>query len=133
MGTYNGNPLVMAAAVAVLSEVCTPEVTAATSARNATLIAACDDIISSASLPAHTLQVGAKGCITWAEEPIRNYRDYKETDFDIAFAQWIHGVNRGILLPPGLDEQWLISVMHTDEQALRYASVFGEFVDELIA
>lgn len=133
MGTYNGNPLVMAAAVAVLSQVCTPEVTTQTVARNAQLIAACDGIIADASLPAHTVQFGAKGCITWAETPIRNYRGYKATDFDIAFAQWIHGVNRGILLPPGLDEQWLISVMHTDDQALRYASVFGEFVDELIA
>jgi len=37
------------------------------------------------------------------------------------------------LLPPGLDEQWLISVVHTEEEALRYADVFGEFVDELIA
>jgi glutamate-1-semialdehyde 2,1-aminomutase len=133
MGTYNGNPLVMAAAVAVLSQVCTPEVTHATVTRNAQLIAACDDIISRAALPAHTVQFGAKGCITWAEQPIRNYRDYKSTDFDIAFAQWIHGVNRGILLPPGLDEQWLISVMHSEEEALRYAHVFGEFVDELIA
>jgi glutamate-1-semialdehyde 2,1-aminomutase len=133
MGTYNGNPLVMAAAVAVLSQVCTPEVTNATVARNAQLIAACDDIIASAGIPAHTVQFGAKGCITWAEEPIRNYRDYKSTDFDVAFAQWIHGVNRGILLPPGLDEQWLISVMHSEEEALRYASVFGEFVHELIA
>ena len=133
MGTYNGNPLVMAAAVAVLSHVCTPEVTHATVARNAQLIAACDGIISRAGLPAHTVQFGAKGCITWAEEPVRNYRDYKSTDFDIAFSQWIHGVNRGILLPPGLDEQWLISVMHTEEEAFRYASVFGEFVDELIA
>jgi glutamate-1-semialdehyde 2,1-aminomutase len=133
MGTYNGNPLVMAAAVAVLSHVCTPEVTNATVTRNARLIAACDDIISRASLPAHTVQFGAKGCITWAETPIRNYRDYKSTDFDIAFAQWIHGVNRGILLPPGLDEQWLISVMHSEEEALRYANVFGEFVDELTA
>jgi len=96
-------------------------------------VAACDDIISRAALPAHTVQFGAKGCITWAEQPIRNYRDYKSTDFDIAFAQWIHGVNRGILLPPGLDEQWLISVMHSEEEALRYAHVFGEFVDELIA
>jgi len=120
-------------AVAVLSQVCTPEVTHATVTRNAQLIAACDDIISRAALPAHTVQFGAKGCITWAEQPIRNYRDYKSTDFDIAFAQWIHGVNRGILLPPGLDEQWLISVMHSEEEALRYAHVFGEFVDELIA
>ncbi|MGB1727357.1 MAG: hypothetical protein ACPHIW_04350, partial [Ilumatobacteraceae bacterium] len=36
-----------------------------------------------------------------------------------------------VLLPPGLDEQWLISVMHTDEDAMRYADVFGEFVVEL--
>ena len=53
---------------------------------------------------------GAKGCITWSPTPVRNYRDYKATDFDLAFAQWIHGINRGVLLPPGLDEQWLISV-----------------------
>jgi glutamate-1-semialdehyde 2,1-aminomutase len=133
LGTYNGNPLVMAAAQAVLAEVCTPEATQGAVARNAQLVQACDEIIKAADLPAHTVQFGAKGCITWAQEPIRNYRDYKATDFDIAFAQWMHGINRGILLPPGLDEQWLISVVHTEEEALRYASVFGEFVDELTA
>ncbi|MFM7263158.1 MAG: aminotransferase class III-fold pyridoxal phosphate-dependent enzyme, partial [Acidimicrobiales bacterium] len=133
LGTYNGNPLVMAAAVAVLSEVCTPEQTRETIARNSSLVAACNEVISGAGLPAHTIQFGAKGCVTWAPEPIRNYRDYKATDFDLAFAQWIHGINRGIMLPPGLDEQWLISVMHSDEDALRYADVFGEFVDELTA
>jgi hypothetical protein len=36
------------------------------------------------------------------------------------------------LLPPGLDEQWLISIMHTNEEAMRYANVFSEFVDELV-
>ena len=61
-------------------------------------------------------QFGAKGCITWLDRPVRNYRDYKATDFDLAFAQWIHGINRGVLLPPGLDEQWLISVMHDDDR-----------------
>ena len=62
----------------------------------------------------------------------RNYRDYKATNFELAFAQWIHGINRGVLLPPGLDEQWLISVAHDDADAMRYATVFEEFVDELI-
>ncbi|MSZ96997.1 MAG: aminotransferase class III-fold pyridoxal phosphate-dependent enzyme, partial [Actinobacteria bacterium] len=133
VGTYNGNPLVMAVAKAVLSEVCTKEVTAATIARSALLVEACDAIIESAALPAHTVQLGAKGCVTWSVDPIKNYRDYKATDFDIAYAQWIHGINRGIMLPPGLDEQWLVSVMHTEEETLRYATVFGEFVDELIA
>ncbi|MFZ9930352.1 MAG: aspartate aminotransferase family protein [Ilumatobacteraceae bacterium] len=133
LGTYNGNPLVMAAAKAVLSEVCTPQATAATIGRNKMLVDACNDIIDAAGLPAHTIQFGAKGCVTWAPEPIRNYRDYRRTDLDLAFAQWIHGINRGILLPPGLDEQWLISIMHTEADAMRYADVFADFVNELTA
>lgn len=131
LGTYNGNPLVMAATKAVLSEVCTPETVATTIERNQRLVAACQQIIDRSGIPAHTVEFGAKGCITWAPEQIRNYRDYKATDFDLAFAQWIHGINRGVLLPPGLDEQWLISVMHDDADAMRYADVFAEFVDEL--
>ncbi len=132
LGTYNGNPLCMAAAKAVLTEVCTVEATATTIARNTMLVDAVGALITEAELPAHAVQFGAKGCVTWAPEQIRNYRDYKATDFDLAFAQWIHGINRGVLLPPGLDEQWLISVLHTDADAMHYADVFGEFVDELI-
>ena len=131
LGTYNGNPLVMAAAKAVLGEVCTPDATQATVVLNRRLLDRCQATIDRAGLPAHTVQFGAKGCVTWAPEPIRNYRDYKATDFDIAFAQWIHGINRGVLLPPGLDEQWLISVMHSEADAMHYADVFDEFVAEL--
>jgi len=133
LGTYNGNPLCMAAAKAVLAEVCTPEATTDVIARNTRLVEACQRTITTAGLPAHTVQFGAKGCITWAESPIQNYRDYKATDFDLAFAQWLHGINRGVLLPPGLDEQWLISVRHSETDAMHYADVFQEFVDELVA
>ena len=131
LGTYNGNPLCMAAMKAVLADVCTPEATRDTIERNSRLMAACSATIQAADLPAHVVQFGAKGCITWSSDPVRNYRDYRATDFDLAFAQWIHGINRGVLLPPGLDEQWLISVMHTDADALHYADVFSEFVAEL--
>ncbi len=133
LGTYNGNPLCMAATKAVLQDICTPEVQLAVNALNSKLVAACQGTIDAAGLPAHTVQFGAKGCVTWSEEPIKNYRDYKATDFDLAFAQWMHGINRGILLPPGLDEQWLISVLHSEHDAMRYEAVFQEFVDELIA
>ncbi len=132
LGTYNGNPLVMAAVKATLTEACTRPVVEATIARNARLVAACDAVIQKSGIPAHTVEFGAKGCITWSREPVRNYRDYKATNFDLAFAQWIHGINRGVLLPPGLDEQWLLSVAHDDADSMRYATVFGEFVDELV-
>ena len=133
LGTYNGNPLVMAAAKATLTEACTPDAINHAIALNHRLVEACQKIIDDAGLPAHTVEFGAKGCITWSVDPVRNYRDYKATDFDLAFAQWMHGINRGILLPPGLDEQWLISVMHTEADAMRYADVFAEFVAELTA
>ncbi len=131
LGTYNGNPLVMAAVKATLSEACTRPVVEATVARNVRLVEACQKIIDDSGIPAHTVRFGAKGCITWSRERVRNYRDYTATDFDLAFAQWIHGINRGVLLPPGLDEQWLISVMHDEDDSMRYAEVFAEFVDEL--
>ena len=131
LGTYNGNPLVMAAAKAVLTEACAPEPTRAAIARNDMLVNACQTIIDELGLPAHTVRFGAKGCITWSRTRVRNYRDYKATDFDLAYAQWIHGINRGVLLPPGLDEQWLISVMHNEAEAGRYADVFAEFANEL--
>ncbi len=133
LGTYNGNPLCMAAAKAVLADICTPDVQRQVNELNSRLVAACQSVIDRSGIPAHTVQFGAKGCVTWSEEPIRNYRDYKATDFDLAFAQWMHGINRGVLLPPGLDEQWLISVLHTEADAMHYAGVFQEFVEELTA
>jgi glutamate-1-semialdehyde 2,1-aminomutase len=77
------------------------------------------------------VQFGAKGCLTWAPEPIRNYRDYKATDFDLAFAQWLWGINRGLLLPTGLDEQWLISVMHDDDDVVHGVEVLRSFVEAI--
>jgi glutamate-1-semialdehyde 2,1-aminomutase len=131
LGTYNGNPLVMAAAKATLAQACDQRATDAAIARNQRLTSACQEVIDSGGLPAHTVQFGAKGCVTWRRQRVRNYRDYRSGHIELAFSQWIHGINRGILLPPGLDEQWLVSVMHDETATMRYADVFGEFAAEL--
>ena len=112
VGTFNGNPLCMAVARAVLDHICTPEETSRVIERNQRFVADCQSALSRRGMPAHAVQCGAKGCVTWSLAPIRNYRDYAATDFDLAFAQWIWGVNRGVLLPPGLDEQWQIGRAH---------------------
>ncbi len=132
-GTFNGNPLSMAASIATLSEICTQDAFDRTAAMNTRMLSDAQVIIDEFDLPAHTVQMGAKGCVTWTVDPIRNYRDYKGTDFDVAFAHWIYGINRGILLPPGLDEQWLVSVQHTDVEADRQTEVFRDFAKELTA
>jgi len=111
-GTYNGNPLVMAAAQAV-DDICTEDALDAAEKINVGTLDQIDGIIAEFQLPAHTVSLGVKGCVTWSTTPVRNYRDYKATDFQLAELSWLWGVNRGILTPPGLDEQWLVSLAHT--------------------
>lgn len=131
LGTFNGNPLVMAAAKAVLRDICTKDAIAKTIASNNAMTDRFDAIIRRHDLPAHTVRLGAKSCVTWSLDPVRNYRDYKKGDFVLAYAQWVWGINRGILLPPGLDEQWLVSVLHTQADLDTNVAVFASFVDEL--
>jgi len=131
-GTYNGNPLVMAAARAV-DEICTHEALAAVEEINERAMTGMDEIIAAYELPAHTVGLGVKGCVTWSPTPVRTYRDYKATDFALAELSWLWGVNRHILTPPGLDEQWLVSLAHTDADMALLVDSFGELAKALRA
>lgn len=131
-GTYNGNPLVMAAALAV-DELATPEALESAEAINIRALDQMNAIIAEHELPAHTVGLGVKGCVTWSTNPVRNYRDYKATDFRMAELSWLWGVNRGILTPPGLDEQWLVSLAHTDEDMSLLVNDFRALAEALRA
>jgi glutamate-1-semialdehyde 2,1-aminomutase len=127
VGTFSGNPLAMAAAVATLDHVCTPHATKAVIERADRLADGCETVIGNYRLPAHVVRMGARGCITWRPSPARTYRDTIDVHTAIAKAQWLWCINRGVLLPPGLDSQWLVSVQHTDRDIDDTISVFGEF------
>ena len=129
-GTYNGNPLVMAAAMAV-DEVCTEQALADAERVNDDALEKMDAIIATHELPAHTVAFGVKGAITWSPTPVRNYRDYKRTDFLIAELSWLWGVNRGVLTPPGLDEQWLVSLAHTTADMDKLVGEFAELAEAI--
>jgi glutamate-1-semialdehyde 2,1-aminomutase len=129
-GTYNGNPLVMAAARAV-DELCTQEALDGAEAINLRAMNAIAEVISEYELPAHTVGLGVKGCITWSTTPVRNYRDYKATDFGAAELSWLWGLNRNVLTPPGLDEQWLVSLAHTNDDMDHLVDDFTELARAL--
>ncbi len=129
-GTYNGNPLVMAAAVAI-DQIATAEALSAAEKLNVDSLEAMNAIIDEHELPTHTVGFGVKGAVTWSTAPVRNYRDYKRTDFGAAELSWLWGVNRGILTPPGLDEQWLVSLAHTREDMDLLVGHFRELAEAL--
>jgi glutamate-1-semialdehyde 2,1-aminomutase len=131
-GTYNGNPLVMAAVIAV-DEIATVEALAAAEKINNDTLDAMDAIIDEYALPAHTVGFGVKGAVIWSPTPVRNYRDFKATDFGIAELSWLWGINRGIITPPGLDEQWLVSFAHTQKDMNKMVESFREMAKALRA
>ena len=114
-GTFNGNPLAMAG-VRAIDKICNAETLGVAEGFNMQALNRISEIIAEYELPAHTVGFGVKGCITWSTEPVRNYRDYKSTDFKIAELSWLWSINRGIMTPPGLDEQWLISLAHGQKE-----------------
>ena len=131
-GTFNGNPLAMAGVRAV-DRICTKESLAVAEAFNQQALDRINAIIEEYQLPAHTVGFGVKGCITWSTTPLRNYRDYKATDFAIAELSWLFSLNRGIITPPGLDEQWLISLAHGQREVDLLVEDFRSFAKALRA
>ena len=70
---------------------------------------------TSSGIPAHTVDLGAKGCVSYRKEPLTNYRDFLETIPELFCASYPWMVNRGIFMTPGDEEQWTISVQHTED------------------
>ena len=94
-------------------------------------LAKMDAIIAKYQLPAHTIGFGVKGAIIWSPTPVRNYRDFKNTDFLMAELSWLWGINRGVITPPGLDEQWLVSLAHTSADMDKLVAEFEELAQAL--
>ena len=115
----------------MLVEVCTPEATEATIALSRRLRDGCANVLRDMDLPAHTVQLGAKGCITWSPGPLWNYRDTLAVDMTIARAQWLWFFNRDTLFPAAMDSQWLVSLQHTEAEIDRCVDVFAGFAQEL--
>ena len=133
-GTFNGNPLVMAAAQATLLEVLTPGAYEYLHAANEKLMAGCERVIAEYGLPAHTVGLGSKGCVVMSSEPVREYRDYlTNIHHDLTNLAWLYHMNNGIFMTPGEDEEWTLSVLHTDEHLQRYVEVFELFAREVTA
>jgi len=128
VGTFNGNPLAMAAARAMLCEVATPGAYQRIDALRARAVAGIEREIAARGLQAHVVAAGAKGCVVFAPEPVRDYRGFLGIDDRYSQAHWLFQHNGGVFLPPwGKIEQWLISVQHDEADIDRLVGNFARF------
>ncbi|MBA3349959.1 MAG: aspartate aminotransferase family protein [Actinobacteria bacterium] len=128
VGTFNGNPLTMAAARAALTEVLTEDAYRRWDELRSAMVEGCEDAIAEYDLPAHVVAIGAKGCVTFSPASVTNYREFLEIDDQYSHCHWLFQHNRGVFLPPwGKAEQWLLSAQHDGGDAERFVANFTSF------
>jgi glutamate-1-semialdehyde 2,1-aminomutase len=119
VGTYNGNPLSMAAAAASLHEVLTPAAYDELERLGDRMVAACEHVIEAGGLEARCVGVGSKGAVGWGG------------DRELGELIWLWLANRGVYTTPGRVQEWNATVAHDDATVDRYLDAFGGLVAEL--
>jgi glutamate-1-semialdehyde 2,1-aminomutase len=133
-GTFNGNPLVMAAAQATLTEVLTDDAYTQLEQSNKWLLKACDGVIERYGLPCYTVGIGAKGCVIFSAEPVAEYRDYlTKVDGELSTLAWLYHMNHGVFMTPGVEEEWTISIAHGEADLQRFVDALEAFARDLTA
>ena len=102
VGTYNGNPLCMAAARANLEQVLTPDAYATLNRLNDRILEGCTGVIEKYGLPGYAVGIGSKGCVTFSTAKVIDYETFAANqDADLADLAWLFNMNRGIYMTPG--------------------------------
>jgi len=131
MGTFNGNPLTMAASVVTLRDILTRQAYSHFDALSEVLQGGLDAVLREHELPFHVQTLAARGGVTYRNERVRNYRDYLQIDKAYAYLSWLYQCNRGVLMAPGAEENWTISVQHDEDDVQRYVDNFAEMAADL--
>jgi glutamate-1-semialdehyde 2,1-aminomutase len=132
VGTYNGNPLTMAAARASLEQVLTAEAYRHLDGLNSRILDGCEAVIERHGLPGYAVGIGSKGCVTFSPTRIVDYETFKASqDVAVTDLAWLWNMNRGIYMTPGREEEWTLSVTHTDEAVDAYVHAFEEMAAAL--
>jgi len=134
VGTYNGNPLTMAAARASLEHVLTPAAYDHLNMLNDILLQGCDAILAKYNLPGYTVGISSKGCVTFSPAKIVDYESFMANqDAALSDLAWLYMMNRGVFMTPGREEEWTLSVAHSKEDAEKYIAAFEEMAHDLVA
>ena len=131
-GTYNTNRISMAAGLATFREVLTRENYEHVGKLGKKLAEGYRETVAKVGLQAYVVSAGVNGALMLYPQEIRNYRDWTAIDVDLWRHYWFAMVNRGVLAQPyWWDEQWTISVQHTEADIDKHLAVFEEIAPAL--
>jgi glutamate-1-semialdehyde 2,1-aminomutase len=131
-GTYNTNPVSMAAGLATFREVLTRDNYTHVDKLSEMLTEGYRKTVAKAGLQAYIASAGANGALMLYAKEIHNYRDWINIDIDLWRHYWFAMVNRGVMAQPyWWDEQWTISVQHTEADIKAHLAAFEDVAPAL--
>lgn len=126
-GTFNSNPLSMTAGIATLTKVLTPAGMNRASRLGDELARGYRDIVADVGLEAKVQWMGLSGTVHFTDREVTNWRDFLRCNIGRWWTYYIMMLNRGIIpMATGPDEQWTVSVMHTEDDLSKHLDAFGE-------
>jgi glutamate-1-semialdehyde 2,1-aminomutase len=126
-GTFNSNPISITAGLVSLTKILTRDAFSGVSKLNRKLASAYSQIVEDNHLEANVCSDGVSGVLSFSSKPILNWRDFQKSDVGKWSLYYLMMLNRGIIpAGTGPDEQWTISVQHTEEDVDRHIETFKE-------
>ncbi len=132
-GTLSGNPLAMAAGIAMLREIARRPPYAELERKGALLEAAVrEEIRASGADERVTYQrFGSLSTLFFAPGPVADFAAARRSD-TARYATFFHGLrDRGVFLPPAQFEAWFLSTAHGDADLRKTARAVGQALREI--
>ncbi len=131
-GTFNSNPLSMSAVVTSLRDVLTKQAVEKAQRLSETMAEGYSDLLQLYEIPSTIPLAGLSGAISFNMSQPQNWREFLRGDIGRWNYYYLSMMNRGVIpAGPGADEQWTVSVMHTEEDIEKTIEVFKEVVPRI--
>jgi len=131
-GTFNSNPWAITAGVVTITEILTKNAMADATKHCQELASGYNDIVKDEGLTAIVSSDGLSGVLSFTAKPILNWRDFQQSDVGRWSLYYLMMLNRGIIpAGTGPDEQWTVSVQHSDQDIEKHLETFKQVAPAL--
>jgi len=124
-GTFNANPLSVAATRVTLEKILTKKAMTTVAALGDELGKGYANVLEDRHVGGFAQYMGQSGAVFFGPRPVTDWRSFLDVDVGKWWGYDTAMLNRGVIpMANGPDEQWTVSVQHTEEDVRRHVETF---------